>query len=86
MLTIDAAAFRPLIEEVIRETLAQVKTEAAPERWLGIPEVATVLGLGQTKIREMISDGRLRSVVVDTARRIPESALIEFQGKCNGSK
>ena len=41
-------------------------------------EAATVLSLGRSKVYELIRDGRLTSVLIDTSRRIPTGALADF--------
>lgn len=41
-------------------------------------EAALVLGLGRSKVYELMARGRLRSVKVDGSRRIPREALEEF--------
>ena len=50
--------------------------EVAPQRLLlRIPEVAETLGIGRTKIYEMIATGELPTVRVGRAVRIPVSTL-----------
>lgn len=44
-------------------------------------EAATVLSLGRSKVYELIRDGRLESVLIDTSRRIPTKSLAEFVGR-----
>jgi len=41
-------------------------------------EAATVLSIGRSKVYELIGDGRLASVRIDTSRRVPARALAEF--------
>ncbi len=41
-------------------------------------EAAALLGLGRTKIYELLLSGELRSVRIGTARRIPAAALADF--------
>ena len=59
-----------------------MKTEAAEN---GLPvllvrpeDAARVLGVGRTKVYELIRSGALRSVRFDGLRRVPVAALIEF--------
>lgn len=85
-IVIDDDSLRAMVKLIVAETLAQVRSEPGPEHWLQIHQVSEILGLGETKIRELIGQGRLRSVLVDTSRRIPESAVKEFQSKTEGSK
>lgn len=41
-------------------------------------DAARVLGIGRTKVYELIRRGELRSVRVDGLRRIPVAALVEY--------
>ena len=41
-------------------------------------EAATVLGLGRTKVYELMASGELRSVKVGGARRVSATALSDF--------
>ncbi len=41
-------------------------------------EAADCLGIGRTKVYELIRSGRLRSVRISTLRRVPATALTEF--------
>jgi excisionase family DNA binding protein len=41
-------------------------------------EAARVLGVGRSKVYELIATGRLRSVKVDGCRRVTLEALVEF--------
>ncbi|GBE23055.1 MAG TPA: DNA-binding protein [Actinobacteria bacterium] len=41
-------------------------------------EAATVLSIGRSKVYELIGDGRLASVRIDTSRRVSARALAEF--------
>ena len=41
-------------------------------------EAARALGLGRTKVYELMAGDELRSVKIGTARRIPAAALAEF--------
>ncbi len=45
---------------------------------LRVPEAASALGLGRAKTWELIRTGRLRSVKIDAARRVPVEAIAEF--------
>lgn len=42
---------------------------------LTIPQVATILGLGRTKVYDLIDHEGLPTVKLGTARRIPKQAL-----------
>ncbi|MGN9841604.1 excisionase family DNA-binding protein [Nonomuraea sp. H19] len=41
-------------------------------------EAADYLGIGRTKVYELIRSGALRSVRIGTLRRVPATALTEF--------
>jgi excisionase family DNA binding protein len=45
---------------------------------LTIQEAAAVLRLGRSKVYELVSTGRLASVSIGRARRIPAEAIAEF--------
>jgi excisionase family DNA binding protein len=51
---------------------------------LTVVEAARVLGLGRTKVYQLIHSGRLRSVKIDGCRRIPVSALDEYIASLSG--
>jgi len=74
-----------MIEESLRKLLI-VAGGTKTEKWFRVEEVSEILGLGETKVRELMSSGRLRSVHVDSARRVPEKALREFQDEAERSE
>lgn len=41
-------------------------------------EAAEVLSISRSKLYELIGQGRLATVTIDTSRRVPSDALIEF--------
>lgn len=43
-----------------------------------VPEVAEMVGLGRSKLYELIAAGELESVRIGRATRVPASALIRF--------
>lgn len=55
------------------------------EKWYRVPEVMQITGFGRTFIYSQIDQGRLRSKKVGGARRIPASALAEFQRRFDGA-
>ena len=63
----------------------QIPAELRGKRNLRVTEAETILGLGRTKIYELISQGRLKSLKIDGARRIPVSAIEEFLAAQDGS-
>jgi excisionase family DNA binding protein len=52
---------------------------------LTVDEAADALSLGRSKVYEEINAGRLRSVKVGRARRIPSAALDEYVEALSGS-
>ncbi len=55
------------------------------ERLLYRPEdAAQVLGIGRSKVFELMAAGQLRSVQLGRSRRIPESALRDFVAELEG--
>jgi len=51
---------------------------AGPRLLLKIEEAGTVLGVGRTKIFELVAGGQLESVRIGRARRIPAESLVAF--------
>jgi excisionase family DNA binding protein len=45
---------------------------------LTVPEVATRLRVSEAKVWQLLQRGLLRSVKIDTSRRIPEDAVAEY--------
>ena len=59
--------------------------ELTGKRNLRIGEAAQYLGLGRSKVYELISSGRLKSLKLDAARRVPVWAIQEFLTQHDGS-
>lgn len=59
--------------------------ELIGKRNLRITEAAQILGLGRSKTYQLIASGRLKSVKLDSARRVPVAALTEFLASLDGS-
>lgn len=57
----------------------------AVEKWYRVDEVMQITGFGRSFIYDQMSAGQLRNVKCGAGRRIPESALVEFQAKFNGN-
>ena len=59
--------------------------ELIGKRNLRIPEAAQFLGFGRSKVYELISSGRLKSIKIDSARRVSTAAIAEFLAQYDGS-
>jgi excisionase family DNA binding protein len=58
------------------------RRDATAEKLLFTPEqAADMLGLGRTKLYELLATGDLRSVRIGACRRIPSSVLHDFVGR-----
>jgi excisionase family DNA binding protein len=53
-------------------------TEPRQIQLLTVPEVATRLRVCEAKVWQLLQRGLLRSVKIDTSRRIPEDAVAEY--------
>jgi excisionase family DNA binding protein len=61
------------------ETVMDETTTVAGEQLLLRPvEAARQLGIGRTKLYELMASGQLRSVKIGGARRVSATALAEF--------
>tara|TARA_B100000686_G_scaffold298695_1_gene331918 strand:+ start:87 stop:320 length:234 start_codon:yes stop_codon:yes gene_type:complete len=62
--------------------IAMKATNRDPEirkaRLLKVDEVAEIIGLGRTKVYDLVATGQMPSVKIDSARRIPLTALEDF--------
>jgi len=59
----------------------RTRDHALPVLLVRPEDAAILLGLGRTKVYELIRSGALRSVKIGGLRRIPASALTEFVAK-----
>ena len=55
------------------------------EKWYRVSETMALTGFGRTFLYSQMEAGALRSVKAGGGRRIPESALAEWQAKFDGS-
>lgn len=59
----------------------------SPARLLLRPsEAAEALGIGRSKLFELLGSGELESVLIGTSRRIPAQALSDFIGRLREKK
>ena len=62
-----------------RRTTTEIPAEAwQPERLLTVAEAAAVLGVGRSKLYELIARGAIQSVKVDRCRRFRQSDVERF--------
>ncbi len=59
---------------------------AALPQLLTVPQVCDRLGIRKSKAYDLLNSGRLRSVRLDGARRIPADALTAFVAGLNGGE
>lgn len=57
---------------------ANPEERTMPRLLLTPEEAAQVLGIGRTKVYELILDRTLESVKIGASRRVPSEALVEF--------
>jgi excisionase family DNA binding protein len=55
------------------------------EKWFTVADAMEITGFKRTYIYQEREAGRLRSIKAGGGRRIPESALAEWQARFNGS-
>jgi hypothetical protein len=79
------------VEIVIRLQLElppgmSLTTTPVPDEQLGyrVPAAAAMLGIGPTKLRELIARGDIESIKVDAARIIPAGAMRAFMARQAG--
>lgn len=63
--------------------LAVSGSATAIEKWYRVTEVMQITGFGRSFIYSQMEAGNLRSVKCGRGRRIPESAIADFQAKFN---
>lgn len=65
--------------------IGTIERPSAPEKWFTLEETMNLTGFKRTFIYGEMESGRLRSVKAGGGRRIPASALAEWQARFNGS-
>jgi excisionase family DNA binding protein len=73
-----AEALADAIEHAVKEALCQANTPADKATMASVPEAAQRLGLGRTKLNELIARGALPSVVIGTRRLLRPADLEAF--------
>ena len=60
-------------------------TRRTATRYLTIAETAKLLGIGRSKLYNILDSGELKAVKIGQARRIPEDELIRYQSSLMGA-
>jgi excisionase family DNA binding protein len=79
-----AEALGAVVKEAVRDGVIKAMTElraAGEPAMVSVPEAANRLGLGKTKVNELIASGDLPSVVVGKRRLLRPSDLQEFAAR-----
>lgn len=72
-------ALQAVIEEAVSKALASVKASTADDTvMLSVPEAAERLGVGTTKVKQLIASGQLASVTIGRRRLVPAANVRSF--------
>jgi excisionase family DNA binding protein len=70
---------RAIVEDAVAGALAAVKPATGPDPvMVSVQEAAARLGVGTTKLKQLVAGGQLPSVVIGRRRLIPLAGLIAF--------
>lgn len=73
------AALQAVVEQAVANALASLPPPTAEGPvMLSVPEAARQLGVGTTKVKELIASGRLTSATIGRRRLIPSVAIREL--------
>jgi excisionase family DNA binding protein len=73
------AALQAVIEHAVSNALASLPTSATAEPvMLSVPEAAEQLGVGTTKVKQLIAGGLLASITIGRRRLIPAASVRAF--------
>lgn len=79
-------ALQAVIEDAVAKALASVKASSTEDAvMLSVPEAAERLGVGTTKVKQLIASGQLASVTIGRRRLIP-AAIVRSFGSSDGSR
>jgi excisionase family DNA binding protein len=82
-----AEALAAAIEHAVKEALGEPSTPAGNITMMSVPEAAQRMGIGRTKVNELIASGPLPSVVIGTRRLLRPADLEAFAaGLCQGHR
>jgi excisionase family DNA binding protein len=73
-----AEALAAAIEHAVKEALGEASPPAGNATMVSVPEAAQRLGIGRTKVNELIASGALPSVVIGTRRLLRPADLEAF--------
>ena len=72
-------ALRAVIQDAVSKALASVEMSPADDAvMLSVPEAAERLGLGTTKVKQLIASGQLASVTIGRRRLVPAASVRSF--------
>ena len=72
-------ALQAVIEDAVAKALASIKAPSTEDAvMLSIPEAAERLGVGTTKVKQLIASGQLASVTIGRRRLVPVAILRSF--------
>jgi len=72
-------ALQAVVEHAVAQALETVKVVSTDQAvMLSIPEAAQRLGIGTTKVKQLIAAGRLPSVTIGRRRLVPATRLQAF--------
>ena len=73
------AALQAVIEQAVTSALATLPASAAAEPFmLSVAEAAEQLGVGTTKVKQLVATGRSASVTVGRRRLVPTASIRAF--------
>lgn len=69
-------ALRAVIEEAVSKALASIRAARTDDAvMLSIPEAAHRLGIGTTKVKQLVASGELASLTIGRRRLIPATSV-----------
>ena len=79
-------ALQAVIEDAVSKALATVKPPSTDDAvMLSVPEAAERLGIGTTKVKQLIASGQLASVTIGRRRLVP-AAIVRSFGSCDSGR
>ncbi|HZT64151.1 MAG TPA: helix-turn-helix domain-containing protein [Acidimicrobiales bacterium] len=79
-------ALQAVVEDAVAKALASVRVPSTEDAvMLSVPEAAERLGVGTTKVKQLIASGQLASVTIGRRRLVP-AAIVRSFGSCDGDR